>query len=57
MSIRLIVKHSSIPSRRLAAASGCSRSNHFAIFSSFARTHYYKLTETVIVSIGRHGSW
>src|SRR5215472_18690263 len=35
-SRRLIVKHSSIPSRRLAAASGCSRSNHWASFSSFA---------------------
>ena len=36
MFIRLIVKHSSIPSRRLSAASGCSLSSHFAIFSSFA---------------------
>ena len=35
MSIRLIVKHSSIPSRRLSAASGCSLSSHFASFSSF----------------------
>src|SRR5215472_12627631 len=35
-SNRLIVKHSSMPSRRLSAASGCSRSSHCASFSNFA---------------------
>src|SRR5262249_29839825 len=35
-SSQLMVKHSSLPSRRLSAASACSRSSHCARFSSLA---------------------
>lgn len=50
ISIRLIVKHSSIPSRRLWAASGCSLSSHFANFSSFAIPSFASSSEAARIS-------